>query len=82
MSNFVTIYIDNYFTLLYHIFIKRKGCIFMVSSDFRKEARENLSGKRSKPVCINLAYMLVIFLFNILEGFCSDSIQTFLSLPV
>ena len=52
----------------------------MVSSDFRKEARENLSGKWGKAVCINLAYMLVIFLFNILESFCSDSIQPFLSL--
>ena len=52
----------------------------MVSSDFRKEARENLSGKWGKAVCINLAYMLVFFLFNILESFCSDSIQPFLSL--
>lgn len=44
----------------------------MVSSDFRKEAREKLSGKWSKAVCINLAYMLVFFLFNILESLCSD----------
>ncbi len=52
----------------------------MVSSDFRKEAREKLSGKWSKAVCINLAYMLVFFLFNILESLCSDIMQSFLSL--
>ncbi len=52
----------------------------MVSSDFRKEAREKLSGKWSKAVCINLAYMLVFFLFNVLESLCSDIMQSFLSL--
>lgn len=58
--------------------MKRKGCIFRVSSDFRKEAREKLSGKWSKAVCINLAYMLVFFLFNVLESLCSDIMQSFL----
>ena len=45
-----------------------------------KEAREKLSGKWSKAVCINLAYMLVFFLFTILESLCSDIMQSFLSL--
>ena len=52
----------------------------MVSSDFRKEARENLSGKWGKAVCINLAYMLVFFLFNVLESLFSYIMKSFLSL--
>ena len=46
----------------------------MVSSDFRKEAREKLSGKWGKAVCINLAYMLVFFLFNIFTKYNNVSI--------
>ncbi len=52
----------------------------MVSSDFRKEAREKLSGKWGKAACITLAYMAVVVLVNVLENLVSDNIKAFISL--
>lgn len=40
----------------------------MISSDFRTEARRKLSGKWGKAACITLAYLLVFFVFGIIEG--------------
>ena len=52
----------------------------MVSSDFRKEAREKLSGKWEKAVCITLAYMFVFIVLGIIEGLFSDTLETLISI--
>lgn len=52
----------------------------MVSSDFRKEAREKLSGKWGKVVCIVLAYAAILILFNIIERLFPESMMSFVSL--
>ena len=52
----------------------------MVSSDFRKEAREKLSGKWGKAACITLAYFAIFVIFNIVEGLFSDTMASIISL--
>ena len=54
----------------------------MVSSDFRKEAREKLSGKWGKAACIALAYTFIFAVLGIIESLFSDSIETLISLIV
>lgn len=54
----------------------------MVSSDFRKEAREKLSGKWGKATCIALAYTFIFAVLGIIESLFSDSIETLISLIV
>lgn len=48
----------------------------MVSSDFRKDAREKLIGKWGKAVCIALVYFVFFFVVNLLlnntSGFTND----------
>ena len=38
----------------------------MVSSDFREEAREKLSGKWGKAACITLAYVFIFAVLSII----------------
>lgn len=45
----------------------------MISSDFRKIAREKLSGKWGTAVCMILAYMLVFFVIGLVQGLFSES---------
>ena len=47
----------------------------MVSSDFRKEAREKLDGKWGKGACITLAYMFIIIVMDLISGIFSDNMQ-------
>ena len=54
----------------------------MVSSDFRKEAREKLSGKWGKAACITLAYMFIFMVLGVVEGLFSDTMQSFISLVI
>lgn len=54
----------------------------MVSSDFRKEAREKLSGKWGKAACITLAYAFISFVLNFIQGLFPDSMQALLSLVI
>ena len=54
----------------------------MVSSDFRKEAREKLSGKWGKAACITLAYVFIFAVLGIIEGLFSDTIEALLSIVV
>lgn len=54
----------------------------MVSSDFRKEAREKLSGKWGKAACITLAYAFIFFILGLIQGLFPDSMQSLLSLVV
>jgi len=39
----------------------------MVSSDFRKEARERMAGKWGKAVCITLVYFIVSFVLSFIQ---------------
>lgn len=52
----------------------------MVSSDFRKEAREKLSGKWGKAACITLAYVFIFAVLGIIEGLFSDTIEALISI--
>ena len=52
----------------------------MDSSDFRKEAREKLSGKWGKAVCIALAYIFIFFLLNLLLKISGGILQSLISL--
>lgn len=45
----------------------------MISSDFRTEARRKLDGKWGKAALIMLAYCLIFFLINFIEGLLPDS---------
>lgn len=45
----------------------------MISSDFRKIAREKLSGKWSTAICMVLAYVLTFFLISVLQGFFPET---------
>ena len=54
----------------------------MVSSDFRKEAREKLSGKWGKAACITFAYAFIFFILGLIQGLFPDSMQSLLSLVV
>ena len=54
----------------------------MVSSDFRKEAREKLYGKWGKGACITLAYMFIIIVMDLISGVFSDNMQALLSLVI
>lgn len=54
----------------------------MVSSDFRKEAREKLTGKWGKAACITLAYMFIFMVLGVVEGLFSDTMQSFISLVI
>ena len=47
----------------------------MVSSDFRKEAREKLSGKWGKAACITLAYVFIFAVLDFIGGLFSDAIE-------
>ena len=47
----------------------------MISSDFRTEARRKLSGKWGKGACIMLAFVLISFIINFVEGFLPDSMN-------
>lgn len=46
----------------------------MTSSEFRKEARNHLTGKWGKVALIVLVYMLIFFVFGVIEGFFKDNI--------
>ena len=48
----------------------------MISSDFRTEARRRLSEKWGKAVCITLAYIVIFFVINFIEGLFPDSMVT------
>ena len=52
----------------------------MVSSDFRKEAREKLSGKWGKAACITLAYVFIFAVLGFIEGLFSDTIEALISI--
>lgn len=52
----------------------------MVSSDFREEAREKLSGKWGKAACITLAYVFIFAVLSIIEGLFSDTIEALISI--
>ena len=54
----------------------------MVSSDFRKEAREKLDGKWGKGACITLAYIFIIIVMDLISGVFSDNMQALLSLVI
>ena len=54
----------------------------MVSSDFRKEAREKLTGKWGKAVCITLAYIFAFMVLGFIEGLFSDSMQSLISIAM
>lgn len=54
----------------------------MVSSNFRKEAREKLSGKWGKGVCITLAYTIILMILNSIETLFSGAIQALISLAI
>lgn len=54
----------------------------MVSTDFRKEAREKLSGKLGKAACITLAYAFIFMILGFIEGLFSDTMQSLISLIV
>lgn len=54
----------------------------MVSSDFRKEAREKLSGKWGKAACITLAYVFIFAVLGFIQGLFSDAIESLISLAV
>lgn len=47
----------------------------MISSDFRTEARRKLSGKWGKSICILIAFIVINFLINLVEGFLPDSMD-------
>ena len=57
----------------------------MVSSEFRKEAREKLTGKWGKVVCISLFYFALSFIITLLEertlGF-ANTVVTILGLLI
>lgn len=51
----------------------------MPASEIRKNARESLTGKWGKGVCITLAYMLISFVIGLIQGvFKESSIITYL----
>lgn len=52
----------------------------MISSDFRTEAREKLSGKWGKVACISLAYALVFFVLGMIEGLFPNSMKPIFSI--
>lgn len=56
------------------------GFFIMISSDFRHEARTKLSGKWGKAVCITLVYVLVAFVFGLIEGLFPDMLKPIVSL--
>lgn len=45
----------------------------MISSDFRKTARKKLEGKWGKAVCIVLAYILVSFIIEFVQGLLPET---------
>ena len=52
----------------------------MVSSDFRKEARENLSGKWGKAACITLAYVALTLILNFLDKNTEGALNLIISI--
>lgn len=52
----------------------------MVSSDFRKEAREKLTGKWGQAALITFAYLIFFLIFTAFIGLFSKNIQTAFSL--
>ena len=52
----------------------------MVSSDFRKEAREKLTGKWGKAVLITLAYFVLFYVIGLLEEHTSGFANTVVSI--
>lgn len=54
----------------------------MPPSELRKEAREALSGKWGKAVCIILAYLLFTFALGFVEGFFEESGFIFLLIEI
>ena len=52
----------------------------MVSSDFRKEAREKLSGKWGKAVCIVLGYMAISVILNLIDTHTTGILNTLVSI--
>lgn len=54
----------------------------MKSSECKLNARESLSGKWGKAVCISLAYTIIFFVIGFAEGLFPESIQPILSLIV
>ena len=54
----------------------------MVSSDFRKEAREKLSGKWGKAALISLAYVLIAIVLNFIEKNTKGALNTVISIAI
>ena len=54
----------------------------MILSDFRAEARKQLSGKWGKAVCITLAYFAIVFLIGIIQGVIPESMEVLVSIIV
>lgn len=54
----------------------------MPATEIRKEARESLSGKWGKAVCIVLAYILFTFLLGLVEGIFENSGFIFLLIEI
>lgn len=54
----------------------------MVSTDFRKEAREKLSGKWGKAACITLAYFVISAVLNFIERKTDGAINLVISIAV
>ena len=54
----------------------------MNSSDFRKEARNKLTGKWGKAISITLCYIALTVILNIIESRFSESFRPFFSLAV
>ena len=52
----------------------------MVSTDFRKDARDKLSGKWGKAVCITLAYVVIAALISFLENNTSGALHSIISI--
>lgn len=73
--HFLSLIIDFLYSLLYHnLYKKERGDFIMISSDFRKEAREKLSGKWGQAASITLVYVAILFIINFIQRHVSDSI--------
>ena len=52
----------------------------MVSADYRKEAREKLSGKWGKAVCIFLVFAIIVWIFNFLDNKTTGALKSLISI--
>ena len=69
---FIPYFIDFFRCLSYHIFMKNERGFFMISSDFRTDARRKLDGKWGKAVCIVLASLLISIAINAIQSIFPD----------